>query len=182
MSSVSQTPAPSRMGFGRRFAIAMGGVALVVGAAMAPAARGVLQLAVDARPHLPDLALFEALPVAIKVHLLAALAALALGAALMGLRKGRAFHRVAGWAWVGLVSVTAGSTLFITSLNHGRWSLLHLFTGWVLITLPLAVVWARRHDVPRHRRTMMGLFYGGFAINLFIAFIPGRTMWMMLFG
>jgi uncharacterized membrane protein len=48
--------------------------------------------------------------------------------------------------------------------------------------LPLAVVWARRHDVGRHRRTMMGLFYGGFAINLFIAFIRGRTMWTMVFG
>jgi len=30
--------------------------------------------------------------------------------------------------------------------------------------------------------SMMGLFYGGFAINLFIAFIPGRTMWTLLFG
>jgi uncharacterized membrane protein len=60
--------------------------------------------------------------------------------------------------------------------------LLHLVTGWTLIMLPLAVVWARRHDVGRHRRTMMGLFYGGFAINLFIAFIPGRTMWTMVFG
>ena len=28
----------------------------------------------------------------------------------------------------------------------------------------------------------MGLFYGGFAINFFIAFIPGRTMWQMFFG
>jgi uncharacterized membrane protein len=170
------------MGFGRRFAIAMVAVALIVGVAMAPVARGVLHLAAQARPHLPDLALFQALPVAIKVHLLAALSALALGAVLMSRRKGRAFHRVAGWMWVSLVSVTAGSTLFITSLNHGRWSLLHLFTGWTLIVLPLAVVWARRHDVARHRRTMMGLFYGGFAINLLIAFIPGRTMWTMMFG
>jgi uncharacterized membrane protein len=48
--------------------------------------------------------------------------------------------------------------------------------------LPLAVVRARRHDVGRHRRTMMGRYYGGFAINLFIAFIPGRTMWTMVFG
>jgi uncharacterized membrane protein len=41
---------------------------------------------------------------------------------------------------------------------------------------------ARRHTVSMHRRRMMGLFYGGFAINVFIAFIPGRTMWMMFFG
>jgi uncharacterized membrane protein len=89
---------------------------------------------------------------------------------------------VAGWVWVSLVAVTAGATLFITSLNHGRWSILHLFTGWVFLMLPLAVIWAKRHDVARHRRTMMGLFYGGFAINLFIAFIPGRTMWTLFFG
>jgi uncharacterized membrane protein len=29
---------------------------------------------------------------------------------------------------------------------------------------------------------MMGLFYGGFVINLLIAFIPGRALWMMFFG
>ena len=89
---------------------------------------------------------------------------------------------MAGWVWVVLVSVTAGSTLFITSLNHGKWSILHLFTGWVLLVLPLAVMWAKRHNVARHRRTMMGLFYGGFAINLLIAFIPGRLLWTMLLG
>ena len=77
---------------------------------------------------------------------------------------------------------TALSTLFITSLNHGRWSLIHLFTGWTLIILPLAVIWAKRRDVARHRRAMMGLFYGAFAINLIIAFIPGRTMWDLFFG
>jgi uncharacterized membrane protein len=170
------------MGFGARLAMAMGAAALIVGVSLAPAARGVLQLAMSARPHAPDMALFASLPLVIKVHLLAALCALVLGAVLMSLRKGRAFHRVAGWVWVSLVAVTAGSTLFITSLNHGRWSLLHLFTGWTLVVLPLAVIWAKRHDVARHRRTMMGLFYGGFAINLFVAFIPGRTLWTMTFG
>jgi uncharacterized membrane protein len=57
-----------------------------------------------------------------------------------------------------------------------------LFTGWTLIVLPLGVLWARRHDMARHRRTMMGLFYGGFPINLAFAFIPGRTLWRMFFG
>jgi uncharacterized membrane protein len=109
-------------------------------------------------------------------------AALILGAVLMLVRKGRIFHRVAGWVWVSIVAVTAGSTLFITSLNNGTWSLLHLFTGWTLLTLPLAVFAAKRHVVAKHRRAMMGLFYGGFAINFFIAFIPGRAMWVMFFG
>jgi uncharacterized membrane protein len=181
MSSVSQTP-PRSWSFRRRFGLALALVAVILAATLGPLAKGIVDEAVHARPHAPDLALFAGLPLAIKLHVLGALAALALGAVLMTVRKGRTFHRTAGWAWVGLVSLVAGSSLFITTLTPGRFSLLHLVTGWTLIMLPLAVVWARRHEVGRHRRTMMGLFYGGFAINLFIAFIPGRTMWTMVFG
>ena len=182
MSSVSQTPRRPRPGAGSWFAIPMAVVALILLLALGRSGAYVMRVAGEGRLHGPDLALLASLSTPIKVHLLAALAALVLGAVLMAVRKGRRFHRVAGWTWVALVSVTAGSTLFITSLNHGRWSLLHLFTAWTLIALPLAVMWARRRQVARHRRTMMGLFYGGFAINLFVAFIPGRTMWNIFFG
>lgn len=182
MLSVSQTPATPGRSFRRRFMLSMGLVALILAATVGPYIGGIVHQALHARPHAPDLALFAGLPLAIKLHVLGALAALALGGVLMSLRKGRAFHRAAGWAWVGLVFLVAGSSLFITTLNPGRFSLLHLVTGWTLIALPLAVLWAKRHDVGRHRRAMMGLFYGGFAINLFIAFIPGRTMWTIMFG
>ena len=182
MSTVSQTPARQPIGFRTRFALSMVVVAAVVGLSLSGAWAPIARMALSARPHLPDMALFAAQSPAIKIHLATALTALALGAVLMWRRKGRTFHRVAGWVWVTLVSVTAGSTLFITSLNHGKWSLLHLFTGWVLLVLPLAVIWAKRHNVARHRRTMMGLFYGGFAVNLLIAFIPGRLLWTMLLG
>lgn len=182
MSVQSQIPAHRPLGFRPYFVASLLAVAVIVAISLRGAWDDIFRLAVAARPHAPDLALFARLPPAIQIHLLAALAALVLGAVLMTVRKGRRFHRVAGWVWVTLVAVTAGATLFITSLNHGRWSILHLFTGWVLLMLPLAVIWAKRHDVARHRRTMMGLFYGGFAINLFIAFIPGRTMWTLFFG
>lgn len=182
MSTVSQTPARAPMGFGVRFGLSMVAAVGVLGLAMGNIIGPVTQLAVHARPHLPDMSVFTALSPVIQVHLLAALAALALGAVLMAARKGRTFHRIAGWTWVSLVMVTAGATLFITELNHGRWSWLHLFTGWVLLITPLAVFWAKRHDIRRHRRTMMGLFYGGFAINLVFAMMPGRALWMMFFG
>ena len=181
MSSVSQMPADG-WSFRRRFLLSMGAAGVVVGLAVSPGGRAIVDVAAHVRVHAPDWAVFAALSPVIKIHLLAALGALGLVGVLMSARKGRTFHRTAGWLWVGLVSLVAGSSLFITSLNHGRWSLLHLFTGWTLIILPLAVIWARRHNIARHRRSMMSLFYGGFAINLFIAFIPGRTMWMMLFG
>jgi uncharacterized membrane protein len=182
MSSVSQTPARPRFSFTSGFAIRMAVAAALVGLAVSPFGAYVARTAASARLHAPDLALLSSMSLAIKIHLATALSALLLGGVLMSLRKGRTFHRVAGWVWVSLVSVTAGATLFITSLNHGSWSVLHLFTGWTLLILPLAVMAAKRHDVVRHRRRMMGLFYGGFAINLLVAFIPGRLMWTMFFG
>lgn len=182
MSLISQTPARKPSSFGFRFGLTMAAAAVIVAMSLGGAWKGVAALAMSARPHAPDMALFASLTPAIKIHLLAALGALVLGGSLMFARKGRRFHRVAGWVWVVLALTTAGASLFITSLNPGRWSILHLLTGWTLLMLPLAVIWVKRRDVARHRRTMMGLFYGGFAINLFIAFIPGRTLWMMFFG
>jgi len=170
MSSISQTPRRAPMSPGVRLGLSM----LVMA--------GIVSLAAQVNPHLPNLSLFTALSPVIKLHLVTALAALGLGGVLMTVRKGRTFHRVAGWVWVLLVMVTAGATIFITDLNHGSWSLLHLFTGWVLLITPLAVFWVKRRDIRRHRKTMMGLFYGGFAINLFVAFLPGRTLWMMFFS
>lgn len=182
MSSISQTPAGPAWSFRRRFLLSMVAVGAILALTVGPAGRAIVDIAAHARLHAPDLALFSRLSPAIKIHLLAAVAALLLGALLMTVRKGHKFHRTAGWVWVGLVSLVAGSSLFITSLNHGRWSLLHLFTGWTLIILPLAVIWAKRHEVARHRRAMLGLFYGGFAINLLIAFIPGRALWQIMLG
>lgn len=186
MSSISQTPAasrnPTRPGFAPRFALSMAAVTVIVALSMNGVLDAVVRRAAAARPHLPDLALFDSQSPAVKIHLLAALAALVLGAVLMLARKGRVFHRVAGWVWVVLVAATAGASIFITELNHGHWSLLHLITGWVLLVTPLAVIWAKRHDVARHRRTMMGLFYGGFAINVFVAAIPGRLLWNLILG
>jgi uncharacterized membrane protein len=134
------------------------------------------------RPHLPDLGLLMAQPLVIKVHLLAALAAIALGALMMLSRKGRTFHRIAGWVWVSLMALVAGSSLFITGLNGDNWSFIHLLSGWTLLVLPLAVIAAKRHEVKRHRGTMMGLFYGGLLVAGALAFIPGRLMWNMLLG
>ena len=182
MSDGSQKPGGGRF-FWWRFALGMVFVFAIIALALGPGGgSSVLRATSRASLHGPNMAVWNELSPAIQVHVLTALAALVLGAVLMVVRKGRTFHRMAGWVWVSLVSVTAGATLFITSLNHGSWSLLHLFTGWTLITLPLAVFAAKRRVVAKHRRAMMGLFYGGFAINLFIAFIPGRAMWVMFFG
>lgn len=187
MSLAPQAAQPGRIPlkawtFGRGFALSMGVVLLILAGVMWGVWPAIWRELAAARPHAPGFTVLASLSPVVKIHLYTALAALVLGAVLMMVRKGRTFHRAAGWTWVALVMTTAVSTLFITSLNPGRWSLIHLFTGWTLVVLPLAVMWARRHQVARHRRAMMGLFYGAFAINLAFTFIPGRTMWSLFFG
>lgn len=182
MSSVSQTPARRPWSGWRRAAFQAAIVAAILAVALKDSWPSIFARAAAVRPHGPDLELFAALPLAVQLHILGAVGALALGWVLMAVRKGRTFHRVAGWVWVGLAAVVVGSSIFITDLNNGRFSVLHIFTAVSLISLPVGVAFARRHQVKGHRSTMMGLFFGGFAVNVFIAFIPGRTMWNMFFG
>jgi uncharacterized membrane protein len=153
----------------------------VVAVAVAPFSGAIWAELKTISPHLPDMALWAKVSPVIRIHLFTAVGALALGGVLMVVRKGRTVHRVAGWVWVSLVATVAGSSIFITQLNHGKWSLIHLLTAWTLLILPIAVIAAKRHKVVAHRKTMMGLFYGGFAINLIIAFMPGRLLWNLFF-
>lgn len=141
-----------------------------------------IRTAMTATPHLPDMALWNAQPLIVKAHVLGAVSAILIGGVLMTARKGVTFHRTLGWIWAGAMGLTAGASLFITGLNGDYWSFIHLFTGWTLIMLPLALIAAKQHKVGVHRRTMMGLFYGGLIINGFIAFLPGRVMWRLFFG
>jgi uncharacterized membrane protein len=143
---------------------------------------GMIHAALTATPHLPDMALWNAQPLVVKAHVLAAVSAILIGGVLMTARKGVTFHRTLGWIWASAMGLTAGASLFITGLNGDSWSFIHLFTGWTLIMLPLALIAAKTHKVGVHRRTMMGLFYGGLIINGFIAFLPGRVMWRLFFG
>ncbi|MFM8941246.1 MAG: DUF2306 domain-containing protein [Phenylobacterium sp.] len=134
------------------------------------------------RPHGPDLELLASTSPVILVHLAFGLLALLVGAILMAGRKGARMHRVLGWGWVVAVAVVAVSSLFIQVVNPGRFSLIHILSGYVIIALPLAVAAARRHDVERHRRYMSGLFYGGFAVNLIFVLLPGRLVWELILG
>lgn len=133
-------------------------------------------------PHLPDLALFTAQPFVLQLHILAAAGAISLGAIAMLSRKGQTFHRVIGWLWVGLMMTIAVSSLFISGINGGRWSFLHLFAGWVIVFCPLALLAARYHHVARHRALMMLMFYGSLLVTGALAFLPGRLMWRLFFG
>lgn len=159
------------------FLVAVAAVAIVVmfGPSMTA-------IAGQGRIHGPDLALFAAQPMVLQLHILAALGTVALGGLIFSMRKGRAFHRTAGWIWVVLMATTAISSLFIVGINGDVWSFIHLLSGWVLIVLPLGVLAARKHRVDVHRKTMTGIFVGGSLVAGAFTFLPGRLMWRLIFG
>jgi len=129
----------------------------------------------------PGLALQETL--AVRIHLAAALSALVLGVAIFLNRKGRVAHRTMGWTWAALMIVVAASTLFITEINPGRYSFIHLFVGVVAVTLPLGLYAIKaRHDVGRHRRSMTSLFLGALILTGAFAILPGRLLWRVFVG
>lgn len=134
------------------------------------------------RPHLPDPAVLRETPLAVQIHLAAALGAFMLGLAQFALPKGTGLHRTLGWTWVLLIGAAAVSSLFIRYLNHGAFSLIHILSAWTLVVLPMAVYAVRRGDIRTHRNRMTGLFIGGLLIAGVLAFAPGRLMWRLFLG
>jgi uncharacterized membrane protein len=119
----------------------------------------------------------------IQVHAFAALAAFALGAVQLAAPKGTIPHRLFGWLWAGLMLTAVLSSFLIHEIRlWGPWSPIHLLSIFTLIMLPLAVWRARRHDVRRHQRAMVGLFAGALVIAGIFTFMPGRIMHAVLFG
>jgi uncharacterized membrane protein len=174
MTTVAAPPAkpkskpPNLAPFSLRTRIAVA-AAFVVVIAFAALTRPRLGLIVHASP-------------VIQIHLYAALAALGLGAVLLTSRKGRTFHRVAGWIWSGLMMIVAGVSLFITEIIPGHWSLIHILSATALITVPIGVALARRHNVRAHRRMMTIIYVSALVITGGFTFVPGRLMWMVFFG
>ena len=138
--------------------------------------------ALELHPHAPNLALLAQAPIAVQLHLLAALAAFVLGLMQFILPKGTGLHRTTGWIWVVLIATAAVSSLFIRMVNHGAFSFIHILSGWTLVVLPMAVYAARRGDIAKHRGRMTGLFVGGLLIAGTLAFMPGRLMWRLFLG
>jgi uncharacterized membrane protein len=164
-----------------RVAIAM---AIPIGVVLAAANGPLGQILARAnfRPHAPDLALLAASEIQVKIHLAAAVVALALGTVLMIGGKGTPMHRTLGWICATSLMVAAVSSLFIHHLSRSGFSFIHLLSGWTILILPFAVYWARTHRIVRHGRSMTSVFYGGLVLAGLFAFIPGRLLWQMFFG
>ncbi|MGE0596907.1 MAG: DUF2306 domain-containing protein [Hyphomonadaceae bacterium] len=154
---------------------------LILAVGIAPFAPYIAAAAGEARLHAPNWALLAAQPPALKIHIAAALMALGVGLFLMLRPKGRGLHKPVGWVWVAAMAVTAVSSLFITTFSDS-YSIIHLFAGWTIIALPMAIAAIRRRNVRAHGRGMTGLFIGGLLIAGALTFLPGRLMWTLFLG
>jgi uncharacterized membrane protein len=126
--------------------------------------------------------LLDAAP-AIPLHAFAAIAAFMLGIVQFAAPKGTLPHRTLGWIWVGLMLSVALSSFWIHQIRLvGPWSPIHLLSIFTLITVPLAVWKAHRHQVADHRRIMILIFSGALVIAGLFTLLPGRIMHTVVFG
>ena len=117
---------------------------------------------------------------AIWIHLSAALAALALGAAVFLARKGTFLHRVSGRTWAGLMLVAAISSFWIK--GNGSYSWIHLLSIVTLVLLAGVVYAAMSGHIRRHRAGVIGLYSGSLVTAGLFALLPGRLLGKMVWG
>jgi uncharacterized membrane protein len=110
----------------------------------------------------------------ILTHMLAAFAAIALGAAMLRARKGTFAHRVAGRGWVVLMLVTAISSFWIRS--NGSFSWIHLLSVAVPVLLAFAVYFAIAGRIVRHQRLMIGIYVGALGVAGAFTLLPHRRL------
>ena len=115
------------------------------------------------------------------VHVVAAVIALGLGALVFLRRKGTATHGWMGRAWAALMLVVAISSFWITG-RDGEYSWIHGLSVFVTVAIPLAVYWAIRGNIKRHRGLMTGLYIGALIVAGGFSFTPDRLLGQMLWS
>lgn len=117
---------------------------------------------------------------AIWVHLIAAVAALLVGALVLWRRKGDRRHRLAGRAWVGLMLVVALSSFLIREQRDGEFSPIHILSVVTLASLASGLLALRSADrargVRNHHRTMQSLYAFALLIAGGFTFLPERLL------
>ena len=120
-------------------------------------------------------------PAIVQWHIAGALIALALGTAVIFMRKGTRIHRRIGWLWVAAMFAVAITSFWITGIRPGRFSPIHLLSILTLVTLPFAI-WARRVGrISSHRTAMISLYVSLVAAGAF-TLLPNRLIGRAMFG
>jgi len=118
----------------------------------------------------------------IKVHLGTVVPAFVVGTWLLFFsKKGAPLHRVMGYSYFTLMSVTAIASFFIRSSTGGL-SFIHLFIPLTAFSVTSAWWNICKGNVEAHKYSMYGLYTGGLLIAGALTFMPGRRMYAVFFG
>ncbi|MBO9670378.1 MAG: hypothetical protein J7485_07670 [Sphingobium sp.] len=121
-------------------------------------------------------------PLLIWAHLATIVVALVLTPVMLLRRRGDRQHRVLGWIWAIALFGTAFISLFVKVINPGHFSYIHLLSILTIVQVPLIVLYARRHDHKRHRRSVRGMVIGALLIAGFFTLPYGRLIGHWLFS
>jgi uncharacterized membrane protein len=129
--------------------------------------------------------LHAALP--IKIHVATVVPAFVIGTYQIFIsRKGALIHRVLGYLYLALMSITSITALFIHSLMPNGpfygFSPIHLLIPLTLFGVVGALRGAWTHNIGLHRTAMISVYVGGILIAGTLAFLPGRIMHAVVFG
>jgi len=120
---------------------------------------------------------------AIQLHAFAAMGAFVLGLIQFAAPKGTLPHRTLGFIWLALMLTVAVSSFWIYSIRWvGPFGPIHLLSIYVLLMVPLALYFARKHNIRGHAKTVIGMFVGGLVIAGLFTLLPGRIMHAVAFG
>ena len=119
----------------------------------------------------------------IATHAAAAFAALAIGGLQFASPKGTWGHRWLGWIWVLLLGFVAiGSFAIHTIRLWGPFSPIHILSIVTLVSLAMAIVFARAGKIEAHRQTMAWVYALALVVTGLFTLWPGRIMHQVLFG
>jgi uncharacterized membrane protein len=88
------------------------------------------------------------------------------------------------WIGAGLTFAVFGAATSVAMIADMRSGInaLHVFTAVTVVSLWSGLTGIRRGNVRQHAGSIVGLYIGGLIIVGATAFIPGRTMWKVVFG
>jgi uncharacterized membrane protein len=122
----------------------------------------------------------------IVLHLLVAVAALALGTYQLIAAKGTSLHRLLGRLWVAMMFVIALSSFWIrevwpSSIFWG-YSPIHLLSIFVIVQVSRGIYFARSGQIVKHKRVMTYTYIGGLIVAGLFTFAPGRLLYQVFWS
>lgn len=126
-------------------------------------------------------------PLAVQIHVATVVPAFFIGTyQIFFSRKGAPFHRVLGYVYLALMTVTSIAALFVHQIMprgpFAGFSPIHLLVPLVLFGVIAALHGAWTHNIAQHRAAMLGVYIGGILIAGSLTILPHRIMHAIVFS